>query len=182
MKQLLLAFNLLLLTSLPNNLFCAHRGEPLQAILSSSDKPITLATNKGFNVNLVVKPFTKEEKEVACQFADSSLYLKDQTKSHTCIKIYQATDPGVNTFIGFMFLSDSPCGLATEKHILDFNIIPEFQKQGIGRTTFEYVKESFSPKIDVFKLYPLPNAVPFYEKLGFCKSGRGNLEMQWKRH
>lgn len=179
MKQLLLGFNLLLLTTLPNNLFCAHRGEPLQEIQSHSDESVMITTNKGCLISLKVAPLNQEEKEVAVRMLIGYFcFLPQKTTSDTCIKIYDNN----NAFIGFMLLN-SNSSKAGEKYISDFFIHTESQKRGIGRAVFEHVQRHIFPKIDVFRLCTLPDSITFYKKLGFHNptSGKVNFEMVWKR-
>lgn len=179
MKQLLLAFNLLLLATLPNNLFCANAANPLQETLSYPEKSVTITTNKDYTVNLILKPFTEEEREAAAKMLRTySCFLPQETKSDTCIKIYDNN----NAFIGFMLLN-SNSSKAGEKYISDFFIHSEFQSRGIGSAVFEYVKSHIFPKIKVFRLCALPYSVSFYTKLGFCdsKSPQVKFEMVWRR-
>lgn len=179
MKQLLLVFNLLLLTTLPNNLFCAHANDSLQEIVSLSNEPITIITSKGDAINLILKPFTEEERETAAEMLRTYFcFLPKKTDSDTCIKIYDNN----NAFIGFMLLN-SNSSKAEEKYISDFFIHTESQKKGIGSAVFEYVQSHIFPKIKVFRLCALPNSVSFYTKLGFCdsKSPQVKFEMVWRR-
>jgi predicted acetyltransferase len=179
MKQLLLVFNLLLLVTLPNNLFCAHAANPLQKIVSLSSEPMTITTSKGDAINLIVKPFTEEEREVATTIlAKHSCFLPQKTTSDTCIKIYDNN----NAFIGFMLLN-SNSSKAGEKYISDFFIDTKSQKRGIGCAVFQHVQSHIFPKINVFRLCALPNSVSFYTKLGFrdSKSPQVKFEMVWSR-
>lgn len=73
-----------------------------------------------------------------------------------------------NRFLGIIVLDYSG---DSELVILDIAVLKSIQKQGIGRTLIEYVKETYQPKCITAETDD--DAVDFYRKIGFTVKSLG---------
>lgn len=73
-----------------------------------------------------------------------------------------------NRFLGIIVLDYSG---DSELVILDIAVLKSIQKQGIGRTLIEYVKETYQPKCITAETDD--DAIDFYRKIGFIVKSLG---------
>ena len=159
MKQLLLVFNLLLLATSPNNLFCAHAGEP--AAKNQFDQ-----SNISFDLSYFTEQERKEVNEL-CALNNVSFFphegadQKTPDESFLCIKAYNK-----EAFIGFMVLQEAEEAFKGGIEITHLFINADYQRKGIGKACMQHMFSLF-PEIPFFTLWSVRSAINFYEKFGF---------------
>lgn len=66
-----------------------------------------------------------------------------------------------------------------ESEIYQINASPDHKNQGVGKKLYGYIENEFkNKKIDRISLYSTHNAVKFYKKMGFVRTGTEKLKLK----
>lgn len=175
MKKFLL---ISLLFGINNFIFCAQEGL------------FTARDGQEYYFDLVQKEWSTEDADVFADSFDGHEYGSPKEIASNDISIEGAYDNSLRNL-------EQPCiriikkeqaqqiGLIIfrKQHAFDIQksnlfvsiigVIPEYQKNGIGKASFDFLIQKFNPHAIALK--PLSKSVPFYKKMGFQKDKSGCL-------